>query len=214
MTRSPQGLLCDFEWIRKTWNVTKNVCDGLEQRLEFAGDYEVHDCSVRLREATREDTGLWTCQLESYKFGGGRGSGRLLSKDIYVQVMAPSTLPTTTTTEIPSTRATFNLSTFNVKREDASLPTKHNLMEVSLAKFLPYSVTILVVVIFLVLFTVIVVFHRLKATQQRQSNQTNQVISIQPSPETTKTHTNDLIFLKSAFPHLMRFPSDDLGLNL
>ena len=215
MTRSPKGLLCDFEWIRKTWNVTRNVCDGLERRLDFAGDYEVHDCSVRLREATMEDTGLWTCQLESYKFGGGRGSGRLLSKDIYVQVMAPSTLPTTTTTtEVPSTRASFNLSTFNVKLEDTALPTKHNVLEVSLAKFLPYSVTILVIVIFLVLFTVIVVLHRLKTTQQTQSNQANQVVNIQPSPEITKTHTNDLIFLKSAFPHLMRFPSDDLGLSL
>ena len=60
LLRSPKGLSCDFEWIRKTWNVTGNDCLGLEERVEFAGDYLSHDCSLRVREAASLDTGLWT----------------------------------------------------------------------------------------------------------------------------------------------------------
>ena len=35
--RSPSGQTCDFEWIRKTWNVTTTSCRGLEYRAAFAG---------------------------------------------------------------------------------------------------------------------------------------------------------------------------------
>ena len=185
--------------------------------MEFAGDYLAHDCSLRVREATSLDTGLWTCQLESYKFGGGRGSGTLLSKDIYVQVMPVTTTtpppPTTTTTRATTKRAFISIDSL---QEDRSLPTtpKHRSFDVSLAKFLPYSVSIVVVVIFLVLFTVIVVLllHKLKKFKQRQRSE---VVNFQPKLEIPKTtDQNDLLFLKNAFPHVMRFPSDDLGLNL
>ena len=36
--RSPSGSYCDFEWIRKTWNVTTTSCQGLEHRSRFAGN--------------------------------------------------------------------------------------------------------------------------------------------------------------------------------
>ena len=198
--------------------MTRNDCLGLEERVEFAGDYPAHDCSIRVREADSLDTGLWTCELESYKFGGGRGSGTLLSKDIYVQVMpltttttTPPPPPTTTTIRATSKRA---LSSLENMQEDRSLPTipKHRAFDVSLAKFVPYSVSIVVIVIFLVLFTVIVVLHKLKKSKQQQRNQ---VVNLQPKLEIPKTtDQNDLLFLKNAFPHVMRFPSDDLGLNL
>ena len=189
-----------------------NSCDGLDERMEFAGDYSEHSCSVRVQGARESlDSGLWTCHLESYTFGGGRGSGTVRSKDIYVQVMPPTTTTTTTTTE-EATMANFNLSRLDVELDDKPLPTKHDVFQVSLAKFLPYSVTILVVVIFLVLFTVVVVLHKLKASRQQQ---TSELVSIQPKLEIPKTtDQNDLLFLKTAFPHVMRFPSDDLGLNL
>ena len=197
--------------------MTTNDCLGLEQRLDFAGDYPSHDCSIRVSDAASSDTGLWTCQLESYKFGGGRGSGTLLSKDIYVQVMpltttTPSPPPPTTTTARPTTKGPF--ISLDKMREDRSLPTipKHSAFDVSLAKFVPYTVTIVVIVIFLVLFTVIVVLHKLKTSKQRQRNE---VVNFQPKLEIPKTtDQNDLLFLKNAFPHVMRFPSDDLGLNL
>ena len=196
--------------------MTTNDCLGLEQRVEFAGDYPSHDCSLRVRDATSLDTGLWTCHLESYKFGGGRGSGTLLSKDIYVQVM-----PLTTTTPPPpptttTTKATTKVSLISLEnmREDRSLPTlpNHRAFDVGFAKVVPYSVTIVVIVIFLVLFTVIVVLHKLKKSKQQQRNE---VVNFQPKLEIPKTtDQNDLLFLKNAFPHVMRFPSDDLGLNL
>ena len=186
-------------------------CRGLEERLEWAGDYESHSCSVRVNEADSLDTGLWTCEMESYKFGGGRGSGTVVSKDIYVQVMPLTTTTIPTTTE-KTTRATINLTSLDVKMDDHALLTKHDVLQVSLSKFLPYSVTILVIVTFLVLFTVIVVLHRLKATRQQRSSE---LVDLQPTLDIPKANNpNDLLFLKSAFPHLMRFPSDDLGLNL
>ena len=195
--------------------MTTNDCLGLEQRVEFAGDYPSHDCSLRVSDAASLDTGLWTCQLESYKFGGGRGSGTLLSKDIYVQVM-----PLTTTTPPPppttiTTRATTKVSLISQDnmRQDRSLPTipNHRAFDVGLAKIVPYSVTIVVIVIFLVLFTAIVVLHKLKKSKQQQRNE---VVNFQPKLEIPKTTDHDLVFLRNAFPHVMRFPSDDLGLNL
>ena len=35
--RSPSGHQCDFEWIRRTWNVTTTSCHGLHYRAAFAG---------------------------------------------------------------------------------------------------------------------------------------------------------------------------------
>ena len=35
--RSPSGQNCEFEWIRKTWNVTTTSCQGLEHRASFSG---------------------------------------------------------------------------------------------------------------------------------------------------------------------------------
>ena len=167
------------------------------------------------------DEGLWTCAMEYYKFGGGKGSSRILKKDTYVHVVSPTT--TTTTTTVPPT-FTVRGKKGKILEEnlrDNALPTTKNLAtEVSFAKFVPHAISILVVVIFVVLFTLIVVLHKLKNVrqQQQQQREVRQTISTarsQVEAELAKLpDVNDVMFLKKIFPHVMRLPSDDLGLNL
>ena len=174
--RSPSGSFCDFEWVRNIWNVTTTSCLGLENKVAFAGnikltpifanflfsgDYDNHECSIRVSRAEKQDTGLWTCELEYYKFGGGRGSSKVLSKDTYVHVMSPTT-PTTTlsTTPLP----TSSVQSRNKIVPDFAMKSSEDLLNVNLAKFVPIAISILVIVIFVVLFTLIVVLHKLNNT--------------------------------------------------
>ena len=186
------------------------------------GDYDRHECGIRVEGAGSGDEGLWTCAMEYYKFGGGKGSSRILKKDTYVHVVAPTTTTTTTTTVPPIFTVMGRKGrTLEEDLRDNALPTTKNLAtEVSLAKFVPHAISILVIVIFVVLFTLIVVLHKLKNVrqQQQQQQQVRQTISTarsQVEAELAKlSDVNDVMFLKKIFPHVMRLPSDDLGLNL
>ena len=142
-------------------------------KLIFPGDYERHECGISVKGAGSGDEGLWTCSMEYYKFGGGKGSSKILRKDTYVHVVSPTTTTTTTTRVAP---------TFTVKGRtgrilednfcDIAQPTTKNLAtEVSLAKFVPHAISILVIVIFVVLFTLIVVLHKLKNVRQQQQQE-------------------------------------------
>lgn len=234
--RSPSGSFCDFEWVRNIWNVTTTSCLGLENKVAFAGkikltpifanflfsgDYDNHECSIRVSRAEKQDTGLWTCELEYYKFGGGRGSSKVLSKDTYVHVMSPTT-PTTTlsTTPLP----TSSVQSRNKVVPDVAMKSSEDLLNVNLAKFVPIAISILVIVIFVVLFTLIVVLHKLKNVggfQPRPQSRSNQG---QSEAEVARTRleaeldklpgVEDVMFLKKVFPHVMRLNSTELGLNL
>ena len=169
------------------------------------------------------DEGLWTCAMEYYKFGGGKGSSRILNKDTYVHVVSPTTTTTTTTTTVAPTftvRGRKGKILENDLRDNALPTTKNLATEVSFAKFVPHAISILVIVIFVVLFTLIVVLHKLKNVrqQQQQQREVRQTISTarsQVEAELAKLpDVNDVMFLKKIFPHVMRLPSDDLGLNL
>ena len=166
------------------------------------------------------DEGLWTCAIEYYKFGGGKGSSRILEKDTYVHVVSPTTTTkTTTSTTIQPTFSTRGTKIIWKDLHDNALPTTKNLeTEVSLAKFVPHAISILVIVIFVVLFTLIVVLHKLKNVRQQQQQQGQQRLTTarsQVEAELSKLpDIHDVMFLKRVFPHVMRLPSDDLGLNL
>ena len=188
----------------------------------FLGDYDRHECGIRVEGAGSVDEGLWTCAMEYYKFGGGKGSSKILKKDTYVHVVSPTTTTTTTTTVPPIFTVMGRKGrTLDEDLQDIVLPTAKNLAtEVSLAKFVPHAISILVIVIFVVLFTLIVVLHKLKNVrqQQQQQREVRQTISTaksQVEAELAKLpDVNDVMFLKKIFPHVMRLPSDDLGLNL
>ena len=159
-------------------------------KLIFPGDYERHECGISVKGAGSGDEGLWTCSMEYYKFVGGKGSSRILRKDSYVHVVSPTTK---------------NLAT-----------------EVSLAKFVPHAISILVIVIFVVLFTLIVVLHKLRNVrqQQQQEREVRHTVAVSSAKSQVEAElaklpdVHDVVFLKKIFPHVMRLPSDDLGLNL
>ena len=174
------------------------------------------------RGAGGGDEGLWTCSMEYYKFGGGKGSSRILKKDTYVHVVSPTTTTTTTTRVAPTLpmKGRTGRKLEETFRDIAQPTTKNLATEVSFAKFVPHAISILVIVIFVVLFTLIVVLHKLKNVreQQQQEREVRQTVSTaksQVEAELAKLpDVHDVMFLKKIFPHVMRLPSDDLGLNL
>ena len=222
--RSPKGYTCDFEWIRKTWNVTRTSCSHLDYRSSFAGDYDQHDCSIRVDRAAAGDAGLWRCDLEYYKFGGGRGSSKILSKDTYVHVMDPTTTKPTT---IKTTTTKPELSIKSITRgvdspELESVSSPQHPVIISVARVVPLAISILVLVIFVVLFTLVVVLHKLKTVRQQQQQQQHQQQQHQQQPLTNRQRfeaemqnlpsIEDVIFLKNKFPHLLKLPNhSDLG---
>merc|ERR1712013_306675 len=94
---SPIGQRCEFEWRRKKWNISRSDCLELELRTSFVGTYNEHQCGIRVRNARPSDSGIWGCEMESYKFGGGRGSGFIVRGGVEVLVSEPTTTTTTTT---------------------------------------------------------------------------------------------------------------------
>ena len=61
--------------------------------MEYVGNYNQHECEVKLDNFKATDEGLWTCELESYVFGGARGYGNtfnmleILAYDIKVNFL-------------------------------------------------------------------------------------------------------------------------------
>ena len=66
------------------WNISRSDCLELELRTSFVGTYNEHQCGIRVRNARPSDSGIWGCEMESYKFGGGRGSGFIVRGGVEV----------------------------------------------------------------------------------------------------------------------------------
>ena len=66
------------------WNISRSDCLELELRTSFVGTYNEHQCGIRVRNARPSDSGIWGCEMESYKFGGGRGSGYIVRGGVEV----------------------------------------------------------------------------------------------------------------------------------
>ena len=66
------------------WNISRSDCLELELRTSFVGTYNEHQCGIRVRNARPSDSGIWGCEMESYKFGGGRGSGHIVRGGVEV----------------------------------------------------------------------------------------------------------------------------------
>ena len=156
--------------------------------------------------------------MEYYKFGGGRGSSRVLKRDTYIYVMTTTT--TTTTKRVPILR---NMIVDATTRASEVKHTSSKILTVDVARFVPVTISILVIVIFVVLFTLIVVLHKLKNVRGLQSQPEQRVEAATASmtnrqrfeAELAKVPSiHDVNFLKNVFPHLMKVNESDLGLNL
>jgi len=104
---SGQGLReCHFEWKRKHGAVRKQEChDDLRHKVSISGNYERHECGLKIENVTLEDAGRWICEMEEYRLIGGKGSGKKSKKYFRVEVQPPTTT-TTTTTAATTTTAT------------------------------------------------------------------------------------------------------------
>lgn len=89
---------CNFEWKRKHDRVRKQEChDELESKVSISGNYEAHECGLRIQGVSLEDAGRWNCEMEEYILGRSKGSGTKSSRMFLLKVEAPTTTTTTTT---------------------------------------------------------------------------------------------------------------------
>ena len=79
--------ICDFEWKRDVWNITIANCSDYEGRMEWSGDYDYYGCAITIKNATLEDTGSWSCEIESYAAGKYRGYGYNATAEMEIQVV-------------------------------------------------------------------------------------------------------------------------------
>ena len=221
--RSPAGGLCDYEWRREVWNITQLSCPGLEDRLTFIGSYSDYECSVLVKDAQIGDAGLWTCELESYVLGGGRGSGWVLSEDIMVDVIL-STTTTTTTTATTTTTEEYQRSRSKVDVEWKTPSYNHSLpflpstkldLNLSLARTVPVAVSVFVILVFISLFAVLVIAHKKKnIVQAGLREETCDQSTKEDVEEKDSIRIEEMRFMRSVFPHIIQFPNKEPGLNL
>jgi len=216
--RSPGGQFCDFEWKRSVWNVTQAGCDGLEDRVTFAGSYEDHECALIVHGATESDQGLWTCEVESYVLGGGRGSGSLRIGEF--NVVIPTTTTTTTTTTTPTTsfnrsprKLDLDLVSYDIQADTDPLPntTRQDLLLEKAT--IPVALSLVVIVVIISIITILVLVHKMK------NGSVSKVINLEagqpntsfeePKKEKDEKVMEEVLFMKKVFPHIINFPSEE-----
>ena len=70
--------ICNFAWTMDTiysGNITIADCEDYKDRMEWSGDYEKFQCAITIKNAKLEDSGTWSCEIESYPNGQYRGEG-------------------------------------------------------------------------------------------------------------------------------------------
>ena len=217
--RSPGGQFCDFEWKRSVWNVTQADCAGLEDRVTFAGSYEDHECALIVDGAAESDQGLWTCEVESYVLGGGRGSGSLRIGEFNVVIPA-TTITTTTTTTTPTT--SFNRSprkldldlVYHDNHADTDPLPNTTRQDLLLEKAtIPVALSLVVIVVIISIIAILVIVHKMKNGSvskviNLEAGQANTSFE-EPKQEKDEKVMEEVLFMKKVFPHIMNFPSEE-----
>ena len=57
--------------------------------MEWSGDYEKFECALTIKNAKLEDSGIWSCEIESYPDGQyrGEGYGFNVTADMKIQIV-------------------------------------------------------------------------------------------------------------------------------
>lgn len=200
----PGGDQCQFEWKRTEWNITTTRCPP---RYQFKGNYTRNECGVALEIARLEDTGIWNCRLESYVFGGARGTVRI--GEIRVEVSVPTTTSTTTTTTTPpSSEGTGRArSGRGLQLEAATVEERRAALPVSLLLYTALALLVLTII----LVTAHKVRHSRQATSNASLNPGNSNASfdsIIADRNSMEILTDDESFVRKVFPHIINFPSN------
>lgn len=103
---------CNLEWKYATGNVTKQKChDDIDDRVTIAGDYEKHECSIKISDLELNDAGSWQCEMEEYRSGLFRGYTAQKNIDLNVVKATTPTSTTQSTTLIDTTTVSTDSTT-------------------------------------------------------------------------------------------------------
>jgi len=97
---------CEWEWISSSVGVENTGCNMVD--VEFIGDYNLHQCGLRLIAETTHE-GEWLCEIEKYHPGFTRRYGEVLYGKMTLSVIENplhTQATTTTTTLAPTTNIT------------------------------------------------------------------------------------------------------------
>ena len=72
------------------------TCMGLHSRVKYVGNYTAHECEIEVSNVSSDDSGVWSCDVESYVLGAT--SGYKAQKELTLTIKSPTTTTITTTT--------------------------------------------------------------------------------------------------------------------
>ena len=49
------------------------TCMGLHSRVKYVGNYTAHECEIEVSNVSSDDSGVWSCDVESYVLGATSG---------------------------------------------------------------------------------------------------------------------------------------------
>merc|ERR1711872_738576 len=204
--RSPSGQFCDFEWKRSIWNISQADCEGLEERVIFAGSYNDHQCALLVQGAAESDQGLWSCEVESYVLGGGRGSGSLRIGEFNVEF--PITTTTTTVNRSPR-KLDLDLLSYNIDPQPNT--TRQEMMFEKAT--VPVALSLVVIVVIISIIAILVIVHKMKNGSvskviHLEAGQPNTSFE-EPKKEKDEKVTEEALFMQKVFPHIINFPSEE-----
>jgi hypothetical protein len=81
------------------WNITIANCEDYKDRMEWSGDYENFECAITIKNAKLEDSGTWSCDIESYPDGKYRGDGYGFNVTAEMEIQIVPKIDTDTETE-------------------------------------------------------------------------------------------------------------------
>ena len=98
-----------------------------------------------------------------------------------------------------------------------TLPSSKIFFNLGLARVVPFAVSVLVILVFLVLFTILVIVHKKKNKRDPESKDVEIIESTSREgidPVEDQIRSEEMMFMRKVFPHIISFPNDDPGLNL
>jgi len=112
------GQLCQFEWKRSSNAVLMQTCMGIHSRVKYVGNYTAHECEIEVSNVSSDDSGVWSCDVESYVLGAT--SGYKAQKELTLTIKSPTTTTITTTTATTSSTTTKSTTSMTVSTETST----------------------------------------------------------------------------------------------
>ena len=49
------------------------TCVGINSRVKYVGNFTAHECEIEVSNVSSDDSGVWSCDVESYVLGATSG---------------------------------------------------------------------------------------------------------------------------------------------